>query len=241
MIEPMLNLTTADRPQTMQTGIGADSCLALGRADAAAIVRQRIASFPGALRMPVQNLELYVIRDFVPATACSALIARIDSDRAPSPVVADEPIPDFRTSETCYLAANDPAARTVEARLDALTGIDPAHGELLQGQRYAVGQEFKAHHDFFDTNQRYWGEQQLMGGQRTWTAMVFLNQPDKGGHTKFPTAGVTIAPRTCNLLIWNNLDSFGLPNQASLHQGMPVECGVKYVLTKWYRERPWCR
>jgi len=26
-----------------------------------------------------------------------------------------------------------------------------------------------------------------------------------------------------------------------LHQGMPVEQGVKYVLTKWYRERPWCR
>jgi len=28
-------------------------------------------------------------------------------------------------------------------------------------------------------------------------------------------------------------------NDFSLHQGMPVEAGVKYVLTKWYRERPW--
>ena len=39
--------------------------------------------------------------------------------------------------------------------LDALTGLEPRYGEALQGQRYAVGQEFKPHHDFFDTGQLY--------------------------------------------------------------------------------------
>lgn len=74
--------------------------------------------------------------------------------------------------------------------------------------------------------------------------MVFLNAPEAGGRTNFPTAGLMITPRTGNLLVWNNMDALGARNAASLHQGMPVERGVKgvkYVLTKWYRERPWHR
>ena len=42
-----------------------------------------------------------------------------------------------------------------------------------------------------------------------------------------------------HLLIWNNLDGDGRGNTFSLHQGMPVTAGVKYIITKWNRERPW--
>jgi prolyl 4-hydroxylase len=77
------------------------------------------------------------------------------------------------------------------------------------------------------------------GGQRTWTVMMFLNDVEAGGHTYFPNANVKITPRQGNLLAWNNLDKNGDPNPFSLHQGMPVEAGVKYIITKWYRERPW--
>ncbi|MEG8052258.1 2OG-Fe(II) oxygenase [Sphingomonas aerolata] len=170
---------------------------------------------------------------------CATLIALIDADRVPSPVVADDPRPAYRTSETCYLYAGPDAVTAVETRLDALTGLEPRYGEALQGQRYAVGQEFKPHHDFFDTGQLYWQDQVAVGGQRTWSAMTFLNEPEAGGRTNFPTADVIIAPKAGNLVIWNNMDDYGAPNPGSVHQGMPVEQGVKYVLTKWYRERPW--
>ena len=69
--------------------------------------------------------------------------------------------------------------------------------------------------------------------------MTVLNEPVAGGRTNFPTADVIIAPKAGNLVIWNNMDAYGAPNPGSVHQGMPVEQGVKYVLTKWYRERPW--
>ncbi|RZK91437.1 MAG: hypothetical protein EOO66_11995, partial [Methylobacterium sp.] len=62
-----------------------------------------------------------------------------------------------------------------------------------------------------------------------------------GGRIVRPPAGVAITPRAGNLVIWNNMDEYGAPNPGSLHQGMPVEQGVKYVLTKWYRERLWCQ
>jgi prolyl 4-hydroxylase len=63
--------------------------------------------------------------------------------------------------------------------------------------------------------------------------------PEEGGQTFFPKAAVRIVPRRGNLLAWNNLNAAGEPNDQSLHQGMPVLAGVKYVITKWYRERPW--
>jgi prolyl 4-hydroxylase len=214
---------------------------ALGRSDSAALVRERVECYPGAVRMPAGDLELYIVRNFLTAAECTSLIALIDANRVPSPVVADDPVPSYRTSETCYLYAGPSAVDAVETKLDQLTGLDARYGEALQGQRYAVGQEFKPHHDFFDTGQLYWKDQVGIGGQRTWSAMTFLNEPEAGGQTNFPTAGVMIAPKAGNLVIWNNMDALGAPNAESLHQGMPVEFGVKYVLTKWYRERPWCQ
>ena len=69
--------------------------------------------------------------------------------------------------------------------------------------------------------------------------MIFLNQPEAGGRTRFAELALEIAPRTGTLLAWNNLGRDGLANRWSHHEGMPVEAGSKYVLTKWYREREW--
>jgi prolyl 4-hydroxylase len=202
-------------------------------------VRNRLLATPGVLKVPAQDFDLFVHRDFLPAADCAALIKQIDADRAPSKILADTPDPEFRTSETCNLDARSPLTKRVESRIAHLMGIHPAHGETIQGQRYAPGQQFKCHHDFFYTTEGYWEEQEKIGGQRTWTVMIFLNTPEAGGHTNFPEAKVKIAPRAGNLLTWNNLDQFGEPNQNSLHQGIPVEAGTKYIITKWYRERPW--
>jgi len=46
-------------------------------------------------------------------------------------------------------------------------------------------------------------------------------------------------PETGKLLGWNNHRPDGTLNAATLHHGMKVRKGVKYVITKWYRERPW--
>jgi prolyl 4-hydroxylase len=202
-------------------------------------VSRRLRNTPGAMKLPGNDLDIFVVRDFLTAGECAQLIARIDAARQPSGILGEYPDPDYRTSESCNMSAADPLVRKIEDKITGLIGIDPAHGETIQGQRYATGQQFKAHHDFFYIDQPYWADMERTGGQRTWTAMMFLNAPDAGGQTFFPKANVRITPRPGNLLAWNNLDLFGEPNISSLHQGMPVEAGLKYVITKWYRERPW--
>jgi prolyl 4-hydroxylase len=68
--------------------------------------------------------------------------------------------------------------------------------------------------------------------------MIYLNSPDEGGATRFKRIGKTIQPETGKLLAWNNLLPDRRPNPATLHQGMKVRRGTKYILTKWFREHP---
>lgn len=221
----------------MSTQIGDPG--ALYRMQIGAYVKDRLSRTPNAFKIPARGLDIFVVRDFLDAELCRQVIELIDQDRVPSGLLAPSQDPDFRTSESCNLRPQDPVNQLVEGKVNALTGITPSHGETIQGQRYAVGQQFKPHHDFFYKTEAYWEEMDRTGGQRTWTAMIFLNEVEAGGQTHFPNANVRVTPRSGNLLVWNNLDEYGEPNTFSLHTGMPVEAGVKYVITKWYRERPW--
>lgn len=203
------------------------------------IVRGTLATRANLFHVPATGLEIFIARSFLSEKECAGLIDRIDRDLKPSGLLADSPDPEFRTSQTCELSPADPLVDFVDNKIAAFMGMDPAFAETLQGQRYAVGQQFKPHHDFFYTDQPYWPAQEKSGGQRTWTAMAFLNNVEAGGQTFFERAGVRITPKAGNLLMWNNLDLAGEPNMYSLHQGMPVEAGVKYIVTKWFRGRKW--
>ncbi|WP_374405255.1 prolyl hydroxylase family protein [Pelagerythrobacter sp.] len=199
----------------------------------------RLLARAGLQRIPNPGLELFQLRDFVPGALCAELIALIDAERRPSTIADDNGDSYFRTSETCDLAPNDPAVRALETMLADLSGIDPAHGEPLQGQRYAPGQEFKPHTDYFAPDGADFATYCSVAGQRTWTFMVYLNAVEAGGATRFKAAGKTFQPEPGKLLCWNNRRSDGRVNPNTLHHGMKVRKGMKYVITKWYRERPW--
>ena len=199
----------------------------------------RILSQAGVQKVPSPKLDLFIARGFIGPVLCDALIERIDAVRRPSTIADPNGDSAFRTSETGDLSADDPVVQAVEARLAAFTGLDPAHGEPLQGQRYAVGREFKGHTDYFEPQGADFDRYCSVAGNRTWTVMVYLNTPEAGGATRFKAADKIIQPETGKLVAWNNRRPDGSLNPATLHQGMKVREGVKYVITKWYRERVW--
>lgn len=193
----------------------------------------------GIQRVPSPKLTLFIKRDFLSAEECAALVARIDAQRRPSTVSDFNGDAAFRTSETCDLDGAEPVVADIDPRIAAFLGLDPAFGEPLQGQRYAVGQEFKGHTDYFEPQGVDFAKYCSVAGNRTWTAMVYLNQPEAGGATRFKTIDKIVQPEVGKLLAWNNLRTDGTPNPATIHQGMKVRAGTKYVITKWYRERVW--
>jgi prolyl 4-hydroxylase len=202
-------------------------------------VRRRLAANKAARKLAVGEAELWAVPGFLDEIECGRLMAIIDASARPSAVHGAEYSRGLRTSYSADIDPFEPIIRTVQRRIDTLLAIDPVKGERVEGQRYAAGQEFVPHVDWFTAGTTAWERDWPNGGQRTWTAMAYLNRVEEGGETDFPSLGIAIEPRPGTLLVWNNADEEGVPNPFTLHAGNPVIRGTKYVITKWYRCRPW--
>ena len=198
-----------------------------------------LLSKPGVQRLPTEKLELFQMREFIGPDMRERIVSLIEKDRRPSTLADAGDDRYFRTSETCDLDAEEPVVRELETMLTALNGIDPVYGEPLQGQRYDVGQEFKPHCDYFNRGGQDWEKYCSVAGQRTWTFMIYLNDVEAGGATRFKAVKKTFQPEAGKLVCWNNMRPDGSENPSTIHHGMKVRKGVKYVITKWYREKPW--
>ena len=237
------SVTLQQRPQAMTATVTQDPVApnpdkaALSRAGRQ--VRARWAADPGAYRFPTDKAEIYAFGDFLSLDECSGMIALIDKVAKPSSAFDVDYGARHRTSYSGDVQRSEALVRIVERRIDDLLGIDPDFGESVQGQRYLTGQEFKPHCDWFWTKADYWKKVSKHGGQRSWTAMVYLNAVEEGGDTMFTRLGISVPPQPGALLVWNNCLPDGTPNWDTTHAGPPVVRGVKYVITKWYRTRAW--
>ncbi len=202
-------------------------------------VRVRLARNPNVYKIPTDKAEIFAVGNFMRPDECQRMMAMIDECAKPSIAYDTDYASGFRTSFSGDVNPHDPFVKSLERRLHDLLGIDPSFGETIQGQRYDVGQEFQAHHDYFHTSQSYWKAEKDRGGQRSWTAMAYLNETIAGGSTDFYKLDLAIPPQPGALLIWNNMRSDGRPNPDTLHSGTKVVEGRKYIITKWFRSRKW--
>jgi hypothetical protein len=129
----------------------------------------------------------------------------------------------------------DVLLRRLQRRMAAAAGLPLKHAEHLILLRYAPGQEYRPHRDYLPpslvTPVREGGS-----GQRQATAIAYLNSDLRGGATLFPLLGLEIAPRAGDVLVFDNLDAQGAPDERSLHAGLPVQAGEKWICTLWIRQ-----
>ena len=210
---------------------------ALARIGAA--VRERLDADPAMHKLAVERAEIYALSDFLSAAECAHLIKMIDDSARPSETFDAVNQAGYRTSYSGDVDPHDSFVRMIERQLSDLLGLDASWSETFQGQRYEPGQEFREHCDWFDTRASYWPNEVKRGGQRSWTAMVYLNTVKEGGTTEFTRLGIRIPPQQGALIVWNNALPDGSPNHDTLHAARPVIRGVKYVITKWFRTRRW--
>lgn len=126
----------------------------------------------------------------------------------------------------------DLVVRRINERIAAATGTDVGCGEPLHILHYIPGQEYKPHTDGMpgETN------------QRIWTVLIYLNTGYQGGATNFPKLGLSYRGEPGDALIFHNVDADGRPNPVTLHAGLPVTEGTKWLATRWIREQsyhPW--
>jgi len=194
---------------------------------------------PAAIPFPSPKLQLYTLDDFMAEAECDRLAGLIQEHLRRSTVTVEHPTdPYYRTSSTSDLSLlQHPAVQALAEKIAATMGIAASHAEGLQGQHYAVGQEFKAHTDFFAPGTAEYHQFAATRGNRTWTFMLYLNEVEAGGGTHFINIHHIFQPKKGKAVAWNNLRSDGSPNPDTLHSGMPVIKGHKTIITQWFRER----
>ncbi|MDZ7865647.1 2OG-Fe(II) oxygenase [Acidovorax sp.] len=190
---------------------------------------------PNSQRIASTKAEIYVFDDFLNSAECQHLIDLISKNLRNSELTSlNEQDKDFRTNKSCDIDELDSSlAVQIDLRMSRILDFDPEDSEFMQGQFYGIGQQFKAHHDSFSEEELLIHSRGL--GQRTYTFMVYLNDVEEGGETFFPSLGLKFSPRKGQALIWNNLDKESAQNPHSLHQGLPVINGEKFIVTKWFR------
>jgi prolyl 4-hydroxylase len=141
-----------------------------------------------------------------------------------------------RTSEGMFFSLGElPLIGTIEKRLADLLDVPISHGEGLQILHYLPGQEYEPHFDWFDPEQPGFGNITAAGGQRIASIVMYLNTPEQGGGTAFPEIGLTVTARRGSAVYF----AYEGGDQSSLHAGLPVISGEKWIATKWLRERPY--
>jgi hypothetical protein len=97
-----------------------------------------------------------------------------------------------------------------------------------------AGEEYRPHRDYLrDPNELV----PTARGQRLRTIFCYLTDVAEGGATDFPILGVRIGPRRGSVVMSDNLCADGTPDSDTLHAGMPVVRGRKWLATLWLRER----
>ena len=184
--------------------------------------------------------RVVVLGGLLSAEECEALIAAARPRLARSLTVetitgGEELNPDRTSSGMFFNRGESDLIRSIEARIARLLNWPAENGEGMQVLNYAVGAEYKPHFDYFDPAELGTPTILKRGGQRLATLVIYLNEPERGGGTIFPDAGLEVAPQRGNAVFFSY--DKPLPSTRTLHGGAPVLAGEKWVATKWLRER----
>jgi prolyl 4-hydroxylase len=182
---------------------------------------------------------LVEIPNFLSDEECDKLIERIDESSVRSSVAGSganqSKYDSARTSSTSNLGKEELAV-LIQTRISKELNIDIVRGEDLQGQKYEPGQYFRPHNDFFEGDS--YTNHCLHSGNRTHTFMIYLNDDLEGGETNFPNLGTSVKPEKGKAVWWYDMVD-GELQRDTLHEGSDVISGTKYIVTSWWRERPW--
>lgn len=195
-----------------------------------------------AMRLISQRPLIGVVDRFASPAECAWLIARGRPTLDRAKVYRDSATArtaDSRTnSETGFTIANaDVFLSLLRDRMASVTAISTDFFEITKLLHYTVDQQFALHSDFLPNNTPELRQEIERRGQRALTLLVYLNDDYDGGATEFPRIGLRFRGKRGDALIFRNIDASGAPDYDSVHAGLPVECGEKWVLSQWVRTK----
>jgi hypothetical protein len=126
----------------------------------------------------------------------------------------------------------------VRERIAALTKLPTIAMEPPRIFHYALGQEIKPHYDRCGDGVGGYGRDGGYLGDRIATFLLYLNDGFEGGELDFPKAGFRYKGAKGDAVYFAHVEPSGKPDPLSLHAGLPIRRGEKWVLSQWIHDRP---
>jgi len=149
-----------------------------------------------------------------------------------------------RTSETCWIhPETEMIVDRIYKRIRELPEVkmmnDDVFMEALQVVRYGQGNYYKSHYDQCHDKVSYCIDQiKEFTGPRKWTLLLYLNDDYDGGETEFVALDRRVKGRKGDALLFHSLTNDDTRvHPLSLHQGVPVRHGQKYIANVWIRKK----
>jgi len=141
----------------------------------------------------------------------------------------------YRKAKIAVYESESDILKRVREIISIKTNTNITHQETpVSFVKYERGDEYKEHYDSFGDLKDF---PNIESGDRVKTAILYLNDNYTGGETEFPLEGLKIKLSAGDLLVWDNLNKDGSITRKSLHSGLPVIEGTKYIIVVWIRER----
>jgi len=136
-----------------------------------------------------------------------------------------------------WIAQQDIVVSLIERKIAKVGKAALDFAEDLSVLNYKPGEQNRPHYDSFlaDTPEQVYEIEKH--GQRIRTCLVYLNDDFEGGATNFPRAETSTKGGVGEAVIFENINEDGSADLNSIHAGLPVTSGEKWVVTKWVRDR----
>ena len=141
------------------------------------------------------------------------------------------------TSAAYSVVDTDVIMQLTRARIACAAGVAFDALEPMEVLHYAGGETYRPHVDFFHASLPSYADEMRLRGQRVKTCLVYLNSGYEGGETDFPKLGIKFRGEAGEALVFDSIGADGVGDMNTLHTGLPVTRGEKWLLSQWIRER----
>lgn len=174
---------------------------------------------------------IVVLGNVLSEEECDELIS-LSKDRMQRSKLRDSLETELRTSSSMFFQEGENELITcVEKRVSQIMNVPYEHGEGLQILNYQIGQEYKAHFDFFSSSSK------PAKNPRISTLVMYLNDVEEGGETYFPKLNFSVSPQKGMAVYFEYFYDDQTLNELTLHGGAPIIKGDKWAATQWMRRQ----
>ena len=181
--------------------------------------------------------------NFLTYDECKSIIDAIDAKEYDKATVYSVPARDYYKSEgrtnSTYVDRTKKLLQLeikitdfINTELNAINGKNTQYNPEtpLAIQKYGVGEQYKVHVDYFNNTEK------VHNNDRLATCILYLNDDFEGGHTFFKHLNISIKPKSGMILFFKYDSKYSHENYKTLHAGLPVESGTKYIISAFIRE-----